>query len=48
MEKTELEKFIERKTDFINTIGITDPIMEKDLQEICEEYCELKNNQKNS
>ena len=40
--KTELEKFIEEKTNSINTIGITDPIDEEYLKEICEEYYKLK------
>lgn len=37
-----LNAFIEIKTDSINTIGITDPISEKYLKEICEEYFVLK------
>lgn len=40
---TELEKYIEEKTESINCIGITDSISEGYLKEICEGYCELKN-----
>jgi len=41
-EESVLDKFIEEKVDNINTIGITDPISEEYLKEICEEYFVLK------
>ncbi len=41
MEKTKEQKFIEEKVDSINTIGITDPIDEEYLREICVEYVKL-------
>lgn len=37
-----LDEFIEKKTDSINTIGITDGIDEEYLKEICEEYYKIK------
>jgi len=40
----ELDKFIEKACDSINTIGITDPISESYLKEICEEYLKIKEN----
>lgn len=39
---SELDKFIKIKTNSINTVGITDPIDEDYLKEICEEYYKLK------
>jgi hypothetical protein len=43
----ELNKFIKKRTDSINTIGITDPLNEEYLKEICEEYFNLKLTLKN-
>jgi hypothetical protein len=36
--KTEEQKFIEEKADWINTLGITDSISEDSLRDICLEY----------
>tara|TARA_R110000822_G_scaffold123489_2_gene257881 strand:+ start:3064 stop:3372 length:309 start_codon:yes stop_codon:yes gene_type:complete len=38
----ELDKIIETETDNINTLGITDPISEEYLKEICERYYQSK------
>lgn len=41
-KKSVLDKFIEEKAEFINTLGITDSISDESLKEICEEYYKLK------
>jgi len=38
----ELDRLIKTETDSINTIGITDPISEEYLKDICEKYHQVK------
>ena len=42
-----IDQFLQEKTDSINTLGITDPVDEEFLKEICEDYYKLKKQQSN-